>query len=78
MMVVVASDGAAAVKVRVGNGAQTLVFEDHLLLGRSDANVNSIGGNNASWKILSKTFSPQSWQTDHLLLQSSPRHRHHH
>jgi Putative lumazine-binding len=44
---------AAAATVRVGNGAQTLVFEDHLLLGRS-----SIG---SSWRILSKTFSSQAW-----------------
>jgi hypothetical protein len=42
---------AAAATVRVGNAAQTLVFEDHLLLGRQKD----------EWRILSKTFSPQAW-----------------
>ncbi|KAG7352199.1 putative lumazine-binding protein [Nitzschia inconspicua] len=42
---------AAAATVRVGNGAQTLVFEDHLLLGRTGD----------EWRILSKTFSSQPW-----------------
>lgn len=42
----------AAAVVRVGNGSRTLVFEDHLLLGRHSSGV---------WKILSKTFSPQAW-----------------
>lgn len=44
---------AAVATVRVGNGAQTMVFEDHLLLG-----YNSGSG---SWNILSKIFSPQAW-----------------
>jgi hypothetical protein len=42
----------AAVTLQVGNGAQTNVFVDHLLLGRHQEN---------DWKILSKTFSPQAW-----------------
>ena len=42
----------ASAVVRVGNGAQTLVFEDHLLLGQTSS---------GTWKILSKTFSPQAW-----------------
>ena len=46
---------AAAATVRVGNGARTIVFEDHLLLGR---------GEKDQWKILSKTFSPQLWDDD--------------
>jgi hypothetical protein len=44
---------AAAATVRVGNGARTLVFEDHLLLGYSD--------DQKQWNILSKTFSPKVW-----------------
>ena len=44
---------AAVATVRVGNGAQTMIFEDHLLLG--------YGGSSGSWKILSKIFSPQAW-----------------
>ena len=44
---------AAAAVVHVGNGARTTVFVDHLLLG--------CGNNEPSWKILSKTFAPQSW-----------------
>ena len=43
---------AAAAVVRVGNGAQTLVFEDILLLGQSA---------DGKYQILSKTFSPQAW-----------------
>jgi Putative lumazine-binding len=43
-----APGGAAAATVKVGNGAQTMVFVDHLLLGKEDD----------GWKILSKTFSP--------------------
>ncbi|CAB9526048.1 expressed unknown protein [Seminavis robusta] len=50
---------AAAAVVRVGNGNQSQVFEDHLLLGRSkgveDWNY---------WRILSKTFSPHPWPQD--------------
>jgi len=50
---------AAAATVRVGNGAQTMVFEDHLLLGR---NSNPHDNNDKpEWTILSKTFSPQKW-----------------
>jgi hypothetical protein len=47
---------AAAATVRVGNGAKTRVFEDHLLLGRSYVRPEW-----AYWRILSKTFSPQPW-----------------
>ena len=50
--VVDVNGNAASAIVRVGNGGRTLVFEDHLLLGQSQGGV---------WKILSKTFSPQSW-----------------
>ena len=42
---------AAAAIVHVGNGAQTNVFVDHLLLGN----------NNGDWKILSKTFATRKW-----------------
>jgi hypothetical protein len=42
---------AAAATVHVGNGAQTTVYVDHLLLG-FHAN---------QWKILSKTFTPRVW-----------------
>ena len=45
---------AAAATVKVGNNAQTMVFVDHLLLGKEDGD----------WKILSKTFSPQLWEDD--------------
>lgn len=48
---------AAAAIVRVGNGARTLVFVDHLLLGKQGK---------SGWKILSKTFSPQLWEDDDL------------
>jgi hypothetical protein len=44
---------AAAATVRVGNGAQTRVFEDHLLLGWCDTTHQ--------WNILSKVYSPQTW-----------------
>lgn len=44
---------AAAATVHVGNGAQTTVFVDHLLLGYHE-NMNM-------WKILSKTFSPRPY-----------------
>jgi hypothetical protein len=44
---------AAAATVHVGNGAQTTVFVDHLLLGYS--------GGEEQWKILSKTFTPRAW-----------------
>ena len=47
----------AAATVRVGNGSQTLVFEDHLLLGYG---VVGDDGKRA-WQILSKVFSPQAW-----------------
>ena len=52
---------AAAATVRVGNGAKTLVFEDHLLLGRNE----SAGDNddNMGWCILAKTFSSQKWKS---------------
>lgn len=43
---------AAAATVRVGNGARTFVFEDHLLLGWSES---------CGWQIQSKTFSAQPW-----------------
>jgi hypothetical protein len=42
---------AATATVHVGNGARTLIFVDHLLLGRC----------NDKWKILSKTFTPRAW-----------------
>lgn len=42
---------AAAATVHVGNGAQTTVFCDHLLLGHHSNH----------WKILSKTFTPRPW-----------------
>jgi hypothetical protein len=42
---------AAAVTIQVGNGAQTTLFVDHLLLGCKGSH----------WKILSKTFTPRSW-----------------
>ena len=48
------SGNAAAAIVRVGNGAQTRIFEDNLLLGRKCESDE--------WKILSKTFSPQAWK----------------
>jgi Putative lumazine-binding len=48
----------AAATVRVGNGAQTMVFVDHLLLGKEGNNKDG------DWKILSKTFSPQLWKGD--------------
>ncbi|KAL3907278.1 MAG: hypothetical protein SGILL_008939, partial [Bacillariaceae sp.] len=48
---------AAAAVVRVGNGAQTMVFEDHLLFGRNYNNNHS----SEEWSILSKTFSSQAW-----------------
>jgi hypothetical protein len=41
----------AAATVHVGNGAQSLVFVDHLLLGRQDE----------TWKLLSKIFTPRAW-----------------
>ena len=44
---------AAAALVRVGNGAQTLVFDDVLLLGKD--------GIASDWRILSKAFSPKGW-----------------
>ena len=47
---------AAAATVRVGNGAKTLVFEDHLLLGQNET------GDNMGWCILAKTFSSQKWK----------------
>ena len=50
---------AAAAVVRVGNGAQTMVFEDHLLFGRKAS------GSADEWCILSKTFSSQSWPHSH-------------
>ncbi len=46
---------AAAATVKVGNGTRTLVFVDHLLLGKEAG---------CDWKILSKTFSPQLWEDD--------------
>jgi hypothetical protein len=49
---------AAAATVRVGNGAKTLVFEDHLLLGR-----NETADDTAGWCILAKTFSSQKWKS---------------
>eukprot|EP00934_Nitzschia_sp_Nitz4_P003204 Nitzschia sp. Nitz4//scaffold10_size219509//181139//182200//NITZ4_001457-RA/size219509-processed-gene-0.95-mRNA-1//1//CDS//3329533007//3194//frame0 len=74
---------AAAATVHVGNGAQSLVFVDHLLLGRQSEN---------SWAILSKTFSPQPWKgaaaqestippsasTHHHHEHSHDHHHHHH
>jgi hypothetical protein len=53
---VASDDGTAAVAlatVRVGNGSQTYVFEDHLLCGYSSRR--------GDWQILSKIFSPQAW-----------------
>jgi len=50
--------GAAAVAVvRVGNGAQTMVFEDILLLGQSQSAASG-------YQILSKSFSSQAWPID--------------
>lgn len=57
-----ASGLAASAIVRVANGARTLVFEDHLLLGRSHG---------SPWTILSKTFSPQSWPHQHVTTTNS-------
>lgn len=60
----------AAATVKVGNGAQTLVFVDHLLLGRrrrrtdDDESTSAGAGGGHGWKILSKTFSPQLWEED--------------
>ena len=51
---------AAAAVVRVGNGAQTMVFEDHLLFGRTTS-----GSASDKWCILSKTFSSQAWPHSH-------------
>ena len=52
------SSSAAAVTLTVGNGSQTILFRDHLLLGRGVEEEDD-----SSWKILSKTFSPQPWPT---------------
>lgn len=52
---------AAVAVVRVGNGAQTRIFEDHLLLGRDG---------NDQWKILSKIFSVQGWPEERKNLAS--------
>lgn len=67
---------AAAATVRVGNGSQTIVFEDHLLLGREVHN----DGDNSGWKILSKTFSPQPWPvtTQHHVHHHGEDDHHHH
>jgi hypothetical protein len=46
---------AAAATVEVGNGSQTNLFCDHLLLARSSAS-------DTDWKIVSKIFSPRSWK----------------
>lgn len=51
---------AAAAVVRVGNGAQTMVFEDHLLFGRNTENSAA-----NEWSILAKTFSSQAWPHSH-------------
>jgi hypothetical protein len=51
------SGPAAAATVKVGNGAQTFVFCDHLLLGHVSSDRDGGGG----WKILSKTFAPSPW-----------------
>jgi hypothetical protein len=45
---------AAVAAVHVGNGAQTHMYEDHLLLGRSATHSND-------WRILSKIFTPKKW-----------------
>jgi Putative lumazine-binding len=45
---------AASATVRVGNGAQSQVFDDFLLLGKEDNHASD-------WRILSKTFSPKAW-----------------
>jgi hypothetical protein len=45
---------AAVATVHVGNGARTMVFCDHLFLGRRT-------GQDDRWQILSKVFSPQPW-----------------
>lgn len=69
---------AASATVRVGNGTQTLIFEDHLLLGRE---TNSVGNDcdteGASWKILCKTFSPQPWPIDHVHHHGKQNHHSH-
>jgi hypothetical protein len=51
---------AAAVVIRVGNGAQTMVFEDHLLFG-----YNMEDNTADKWCILAKTFSSQAWPHSH-------------
>lgn len=51
MQVDITGDTAVAT-IRVGNGARTLTFVDHLFLGKNAA---------GEWNILSKVFSPQPW-----------------
>lgn len=46
---------AAAATVEVGNGAQTNVFCDHLLLARPSIK-------DTNWQIVSKVFSPRHWK----------------
>lgn len=61
----------AAATVRVGNGAQTAVFVDHLLWGRRRRRMqDDIKDNDDDdvelfddWQILSKVFSTQPWPT---------------
>jgi predicted ATPase len=60
----------ASAIVRVGNGSQTLVFEDHLLLGRSPSS-------SSSWQILSKIFSTQAWTKSSATGDSNSKNRHH-
>jgi hypothetical protein len=55
------SGPAAAATLKVGNGAQTLVFCDHMLLGHVRSDHDGGGGGGGSWKILSKTFAPTPW-----------------
>ena len=45
---------AAFAVVHVGNGSKTMVFVDHLLLGKENKD-------DGIWKILSKTFTPRPW-----------------
>jgi hypothetical protein len=57
---------AAAVELRVGNGAADTVFHDHLLLGKQPlphhhGEDDRSSSSSSSWKILSKIFSVQKW-----------------
>lgn len=51
---------AAALTVRVGNGARNRLFTDHLLMatGPVEGEAGGVGG---GWRIVSKTFAPRPW-----------------